>query len=200
VPTPQPTISPDADVDATARQIGFAQCVRALRSVLATTPVGWLLVAWFAWSRTPHGAVLVWLAGFACTWAAAVLLLRSMLRAGPELASHARRLTTLAILDGASWGAMTWLLTGWDRTLDPWLGAVLCGVAAVNAPVYITYYRAYVALMLSMWATTLLAAVLRPGQPVGAELVLGLTIFCGLLLNHMRSSTRRACSRASACS
>ena len=191
MPSSPPPIVPDAELTETARQIGFGQCVHALRNVLATTPVGWLLVAWFAWSRTPHVRVVAWLAGFFCTWVIGLLMLRSITRAKPELAAHGRRLMGIAVLDGVSWGAVGWLLVGWDRTLDPWLGAVLCGVAAINAPVYITYYRAYAALMVSIWATVELAAALRPGHPVGTELVIGLTIFCGLLLHHMRTIARR---------
>ncbi len=186
-----PTTLPDAELPEPARQIGFAQCVHAIRNVLATTPVGWLLVAWFAWSRTPHAWVVGWLAGFLCTWIVTLALLRSITRGGADVARHGSRLMGLAVLDGVSWGTVGWLLMGWDATLDPWLGAVLCGVAAVNAPVYITYYRAYAALMLSIWGTVELAALLRPGHPVGAEIVLGLTIFCGLLLHHMRAIARR---------
>ena len=191
MPSRLPPIAPDADVADTARQIGFAQCVHAIRNVLATTPVGWLLVAWFAWSRTPHGLVIAWLAGFFCAWVLALGLLRSIVRAGADLPRHGRRLVAIATLDGVCWGTVGWLLVGWNATLDPWLGAVLCGVAAVNAPVYITYYRAYVALMVSIWGTVELAALLRPGHPVGPELVVGLTIFCGLLLHHMRVIARR---------
>ena len=40
MPSRLPPIAPDADVADTARQIGFAQCVHAIRNVLATTPVG----------------------------------------------------------------------------------------------------------------------------------------------------------------
>ena len=182
---------PDADLAEVARQIGFDQCIRALRKVLATTPVGWILVAWFAWDRAPHSHILSWLGGFFCTWAATLWLVHSILRTGPDRVRHDPRLLAVVLLDGISWGTVCWLLVGYSATLDPWLGAVLCGVAAVNAPVYITYYRAYVALMAAMWATVELGALLRPGHPVGTELVLGMTIFCGLLTVHMRSIARR---------
>jgi diguanylate cyclase (GGDEF)-like protein len=181
----------DADLSRVAREIGFAQCVQALRNVLMTTPAGWLLVAWFAWARAPHAHVLAWLGGFLCTWLLALGLLRSIVRAGPQLARHMPRLLAIATLDGVSWGSVCWLLAGYSGTLDPWLGAVLCGVAAVNAPVYITYYRAYATLMAAVWATVELAALLRTGHPVGTELVLGMTIFCGLLAYHMRAIARR---------
>ena len=182
--------SPLADAEV-AREIGFAQCVHAIRNVLMTTPVGWLLVAWFAWGRAPHAHVLIWLGGFLCTWLVTLVLLQGILRAGPLLERHRRRLLAIAVLDGVSWGSVCWLLVGYSATLDPWLGAVLCGVAAVNAPVYITFYRAYATLMAAIWVTVELAAVLRPGHPVGTELILGMTIFCGLLTYHMRAIAQR---------
>ncbi len=182
--------SPLADAEV-AREIGFAQCVHAIRNVLMTTPVGWLLVAWFAWGRAPHAHVLIWLGGFLCTWLVTLVLLQGILRAGPLLERHRPRLLAIAVLDGVSWGSVCWLLVGYSATLDPWLGAVLCGVAAVNAPVYITFYRAYATLMAAIWVTVELAAVLRPGHPVGTELILGMTIFCGLLTYHMRAIAQR---------
>ena len=181
----------DADLADVAREIGFGQCVQALKGVLMTTPVGWLLVAWFAWGRVPHLQVLYWLGGFLCTWVFTLALLHSIVRAGVQIKRHRRRLQAIAAIDGVAWGSVCWLLVGYSPTLDPWLGAVLCGVAAVNAPVYITYYRAYAALMAAIWATVELAALLRPGHPVGPELILGMTIFCGLLANHMRSIAQR---------
>ena len=181
----------DADLAAVAREIGFGQCVHALKGVLMSTPVGWLLVAWFAWARAPHTNVLVWLGGFFCSWIVTLALLRSIVREGPTLARHRNRLLAIALVDGIAWGAVCWLIVGYSATLDPWLGAVLCGVAAVNAPVYITHYRAYATLMAAMWITVELAALLRTGHPVSMEVVLGMTIFCGLLTYHMRSIAQR---------
>ena len=188
---PERLPSLDADLVKVARGIGFGQCVHAIKSVLMTTPVGWLLVAWFAWGRAPHAHVLIWLGGFLCTWLVTLVLLRGILRAGPLLERHGPRLLAIALLDGVSWGSVAWLLVGYSGTLDPWLGAVLCGVAAVNAPVYITFYRAYATLMAAIWVTVELAALLRPGHPVGTELILGMTIFCGLLTYHMRAIAQR---------
>ena len=174
-----------------AREIGFGQCVRALKSLLMATPLGWVLIAWFGWTRAPHDRLLCWLAIFFVAWLASIVLLRSMARAGPSQAQHRSRLLTIAFLDGACWGALGWLVAGFSATLDPWLGAVLCGVAAVNAPVYITYFRAYAVLMGSLWGTVMLAALVRPAHAVEQELVYGLTIFCGLLTYHMRSIAQR---------
>ena len=185
-----PPTRPDADLLEVARQIGFDQCIRALRKVLATTPAGWLLVAWCAWAGAPHERILAWLGGFACTWAVTLSLVRSILRAGPDRRRHQSRLLAIVLLDGVSWGMTSWLLAGYSPALDPWLGAVLCGVAAVNVPIYITYYRAYVGLMAAIWATVELSMLL-PRHPASVEVVLGMTIFCGLLTWHMRSIARR---------
>ena len=190
-PTPAPPDASPDDQAAIARGIGFAQCVHALPGVLLSTPLGWLLVAWLAWARVPHAQVLAWLGGFACSWLATLALLRSILRAGPDLRRHRARLLAVAALDGLGWGALGWLIIGYSNSLDSWLGAVLCGVAAVNAPVYITFYRAYAALIAAIWTIVSLAALLRPGHLVGAEVVLGLTIFCGLVAYHMRTIARR---------
>ncbi len=181
----------DADLVEIAREKGFVQCVQALKSLLMATPAGWLLVAWFGWTRAPHDRMLAWLGGFFCAWLISIVLLRSMVREGPSRTRHLRRLLTIACLDGGCWGALGWLVAGFDATLDPWLGAVLCGVAAVNAPVYITCFRAYAVLMGSLWATVMLAALLRRAGAVEPELVVGLSIFCGLLTYHMRSIARR---------
>ena len=191
MPTSDRPSIPDPDVAETAREIGFGQCVRALVSLLMATPAGWLLVAWFGWTRAPHDRILWWLGGFCCAWLVSVALLRAISRAGPSRARHLRPLLAIAFLDGACWGALGWLVAGFDATLDPWLGAVLCGVAAINAPVYITYFRAYAVLMGTLWGTVMLAALLRPAHAVEQELVFGLTIFCGLLTYHMRSIAQR---------
>ena len=189
VPANPPTT--DADLAEVTQDIGFAQCVQALKRLLLATPVGWLLVAWFGWSRAPHDRMLCWLGGFFCAWLLSVVLLRSMAREGPSRARHKQRLMTIAMLDGLCWGSVVWLVAGFSATLDPWLGAVLCGVAAVNAPIYITYFRAYAALMGTLWATVMLASLLRPAHAVEQELVYGMTIFCGLLTYHMRTIAQR---------
>ena len=189
VPANPPTT--DADLAEVTQDIGFAQCVQALKRLLLATPVGWLLVAWFGWSRAPHDRMLCWLGGFFCAWLLSVVLLRSMARDGPSRARHKQRLMTIAMLDGLCWGSVVWLVAGFSATLDPWLGAVLCGVAAVNAPIYITYFRAYAALMGTLWATVMLASLLRPAHAVEQELVYGMTIFCGLLTYHMRTIAQR---------
>jgi hypothetical protein len=173
--------------------------VHSLAGVLMTTPLGWLLVAWFAWARAPHANLLQWLGGFFCSWLLTLALLRSIVREGPKLQRHGGRLVAIAALDGIGWGAVCWLVVGYSGTLDPWLGAVLCGVAAVNAPVYITFYRAYATLMAAIWITVEFAALLRPGHPVGTELILGTPIFCGLLAYHTCARSPVACSTASGC-
>ncbi len=189
-PPPRAAGAP-ADPRAVATGIGFGQCVQALRRTLRTTPMGWVLVGWFAWHRTPHEGIALWLGGFGLAWLAAQALLRGLGGERPVTPARDRRLIAAAVLDGAGWGSLAWLLIGFDASLDSWLGAVLCGVAAINAPIYITYIRAYRAQLGAMWATVMLAALMRPSHPVENELVVGLTIFCGLLATYMQQIARR---------
>lgn len=181
----------DAVAVAVARQIAFGQCVQSLRRTLRTTPAGWLLVAWFAWGHVPQVEILGWLAGFGVTWLVGNGLLFRIPTEKPPRARHEASLMAAAALDGASWGAVAWFLVGHDAALDPWLGAALCGICAINAPVYITAIRAYRMQLGSLWAVVMLAALLRPGHPVGGQLVAGLTIFCGLLASYMQPIARR---------
>ena len=188
-PHPPPATN-DAESADVARAIGFVQCVHALRRVLMTTPVGWLLVSWFAWSRAPHAMVLLWQGIFLCAWLLGIALVQRVVRTGPSLARHAPVVLFVVAMDGACWGSISWLLLGYDKTLDPWLGAVLCGVAAVNAPVYITWFRAYATLMGAIWGTSIVAATVRH-YPLISENIIGLTLFCALLTSHMRTIAQR---------
>jgi len=173
-----------------AREIGFGQCVRALRGVLMTTPVGWVFATWVAWNRAPHERIFEWLSIFFCAWLLACWLLAGM-RHAPEQARHGMRLMLVAALDGLPWGSISWLLTGFNASLDPWLGALLCGVGAVNASIYSTYLRAYFVLIGSIWAMVMASALLH-GHDIEPEMVLGLTIFFGLSAYYMRSIAQRA--------
>jgi diguanylate cyclase (GGDEF)-like protein len=178
--------------DADARQTGFVQCVTALRRTLTTTPVGWALVVWMCWGRAPPVQVGLWLAVFGVVWAGSLLTLRVIARRGPRDTTDTRTVLLIAGLDGAAWGAVVGLLMGFDRTLDPWLTAVLCGVSAVNAPVYITFVRAYRVQILSLWLSAMLGSVLLagPGQ-VPMEVRFGLTVFLALITYYMQSIADR---------
>jgi diguanylate cyclase (GGDEF)-like protein len=94
--------------------------------------------------------------------------------------------------DGAAWGAAVGLLMGFDPVLDPWLTAVLCGVSAVNAPVYITYVRAYRLQIFSMWAAAVLGAALLAGPgKVPLEGLIGLSVFLALIVYYMQAIADR---------
>ncbi len=174
-----------------AREAAFAQCVQALRRTLATTPAGWLVVAWYCWRSVPHAEIGLWLAAFSVTWLLSLWILRGVARDGAAMARHAHLVLGVAALDGMGWGATACLLMGHDPSLDPWLAAVLCGVAAINAPVYITYIRAYQLQIGALWAMVLLASTLHPRRPRVLEALLGLSVFFALLGYYMQSIARR---------
>ena len=174
-----------------AHDTGFRQGVQAMRRTLSTTPVGWLLVGWMCWDRVPQAWLLGWLGLFFVAWLWAKMRLRSVDRAGADRARYGRQVLSVAVLDGAAWGAMFALLTGRDAVLDIWLGAVLVGVAAVNAPVYITIPRCFLALLAALWLAALPGWLKQPQQLSVMQTFVGLTVFVVLLGYYMAPIAQR---------
>lgn len=174
-----------------AREAGFAQCVHALRRTLATTPAGWALVVWMCWGVVPPSQIGYWLAAFMLAWLLSLGVLQWMIHIRPSIASHHFLLLGVASLDGLAWGLVGSLLMGFDPILDPWLAAVLCGVSAVNAPVYITYIRAYYALIGTLWTVMLVAVVLFSSRIDALTTGAGLTIFFVLIVYYMHGIALR---------
>lgn len=162
-----------------------------MRRTLSTTPVGWVLVGWMCWGRVPHGLLLGWLCLFIATWSLAQFLLLAVTRGGSDLARHSIPVMFAAVLDGLAWGSMFALLTGRDAVLDAWLGAVLAGVAAVNAPVYITIPRCFRAMLAAMWLAALPGWLLHPQQLSVMQTFIGLTVFTSLIGYYMASIAER---------
>jgi diguanylate cyclase (GGDEF)-like protein len=190
-----PTLASNPSVQNTAeeaRQAGFVQCVVALQRTLLTTPAGWALVAWMCWGIVPSSNLLMWLGGFVTVWAGGLWLLRRILRHGPLKERDTSGLMTVAALDGFAWGSTVGLLTGFDRVLDPWLAAILCGVSAVNAPVYITFVRAYRVQVGALWLAVMVGAFLSSGPyPVLLQGLLSLTVFLCLIVYYMNPIAQR---------
>jgi diguanylate cyclase (GGDEF)-like protein len=186
--------TPRAEQDDTAKvahETGFTQCIFALRRTLATTPAGWALVAWLSWDGVPLRQIQLWLALFLLSWLVCLGVLQWVIKAGPRTDRHASLLFGVAVLDGTAWGLTAWLLMGYDPLLDPWLAAVLCGVSAVNAPVYITYIRAYYALIGSLWLVILLGLTVRADVIKVLNIAVGLTVFFGLIVYYMKTIALR---------
>jgi diguanylate cyclase (GGDEF)-like protein len=80
---------------------------------------------------------------------------------------------------------------GYDPVLDPWLAALLCGVGAVNAPVYITYFRAFGVQIASVLLIALAAVAVRIDRFTMLEGFAGLTIFYGLIVFYTQSISGR---------
>jgi diguanylate cyclase (GGDEF)-like protein len=184
-----PTTADSTQTASAADRIAFGQCVLALRQTLRTTPLGWTVASMFAWQRAPVTHLVGWLAGFVLLWALSLALLHGL--DGDTTPRNRRRLNGAAALDGVGWGSLIWWLVGFDPVLNPELIALLCGVAAVNAPVYITYIRAYGVQLGSMLVMVILAVATRATEEGVREQVLGLTVFCSLLTFYMRSIARR---------
>ena len=174
-----------------AREIGFGQCVLALRRTLATTPLGLALLAWVAWTRAPHEPILLWLGAFAGVWLVAMWIVHVPLRAPASLARRGHLLWLVAALDGAAWGGAAWILGGQGEAMVAMIGAILCGVVAVNAPVYITCNRAFVVQLVAMWTAVVACTLLGRPHAAEREMIAGLTVFLGLLAFYMRSIAQR---------
>ncbi len=175
-----------------AMQVGFAQCVAALRRALYTTPAGWALVAWMCWGAVPPLMLGLWVGGFAMVWAASLGLVIAIDRRGAMKSRDAPVLMAVAALDGMAWGSAMGLLVGFAPALDPWLCAVLCGVTAVNAPVYMSFIRAYRVQVGALWVASLVGAALSPApHPVSPFFLGGLTLFLGLIVYYMNPIAQR---------
>ncbi|MDE1948540.1 MAG: GGDEF domain-containing protein [Burkholderiales bacterium] len=175
-----------------AREVGFAECVGVLRRTLIMAPVGWVLVAGLSYGRAPVRGLLVWIGLFAATWLYNLAALRRIDSADARCERDAPTLIRVAVLDGVAWGLLVLLVMAHDRILDSWLAVVLCGVASVNAPSYITYRPAFRALVGSIWITALVSAALV-SEPLQAapQLAAGLTVYLGLLVFSMRIISQR---------
>lgn len=179
------------DLVQAAHETGFRQGVQAMRRTLATTPFGWLLVGWICWGRVPNDLLLGWLGLFFTTWALSLGLLFRVVRGGSDPVRFTTWVMSAVILDGLAWGSLFALLSGRDPVLDAWLGAVLVGVGAVNAPVYITLPRCFRALLMAMWLAALPGWVRHSAQLSVAQVFISLSVFMTLLNFYMSSIAQR---------
>ncbi len=192
-PTQEPSIhgaTPEA-LAMVALETGFSQWVFALRRTLFTAPVGWLLATWFCWDRVPHQAIFIWLSVFSTIWAGSLWVLQGVIRDGHRLGRHGRRVLWVAGLDGFSWGLSAWFLMGHDPILDATLTALLCGVSAVNAPVYVTFIRAYYLQAGLMWLIAVAGLLGIAGNSHAIDYAVGYSVFLGLTIYYMRAISQR---------
>ena len=161
-----------------------------MRRTLTTTPVGWLLAAWFCWDHVPHGAIMAWLGIAASLWAGSLALLQHMIVSGATLQHHRWRLHLIGALDGFGWGSLTWFLVGHDHGLDAILMALLTGVASINAQVYGTYVTAYYWQIATFWVVAVLG-LLHGGDRSALDYMVGLSVFFALTAYYTRGIGRR---------
>lgn len=185
----QSPFKPAASDRAVVNQTGFALWVASFRQTLHTTPVGWFVAVWMAWGHVPDRNLVSWLVFFFVVWVMGLLSIQRALAGHCELAAHGRRMLTMAALDGAAWGLVGWLLTGHDVLLDAIMVALLCGVSAVNAQVYVSYIRGYYLQGGLMWSIALLGLARNGSQQNSMDLIVAFSVFQILMFYH---STRIA--------
>ena len=101
-------------------------------------------------------------------------------------------LTFVTVSDGICWGILTLLLMTYDRYLDSWLVIVLCGVASVNLPTYITFPTAFRRLVSAMWVTVLISVwIISPRLEGSYQLIFSLTVYFCLLIYTIDPISKR---------
>lgn len=183
--------SPVETDDTAAQRIAFVQCVATVRRTLRTTPLGWVLVAWVCWDRVATAPLLAWVGLAVGGWLVCHALLAHIARHGADVTRHHALLLAVAALDGACWGAMAPLLMGADAILNASLAAILCGVSAVNAPVYITRIQVYFGLCGALWLSVLTGLLRVPAPPLADMIALGLALFLLLLCFYLQGIGKR---------
>ena len=178
-------------VSESALATGFTQCVGAMRRTMATTPVGWILVAWFCWGRVPHPLILAWLGGATVLWLIGMAALQIVAREDCQIQRHRVHVLVAAALDGAGWGLIALLLMGHNATLDALLVAVLCGVTAVNSQIYMTYLRGFYVQEGVQLAMSIVGLARIADQPNAMDYAVGYTVFIGLMVYYMRPVAQR---------
>jgi diguanylate cyclase (GGDEF)-like protein len=175
-----------------AREHGFRRCAHDLRGAFFTTPLGWLLVSWSCWDRVETHRLAWWLGCFLITWSISLLLVTRVLRqAKPRRQDHGWMLYGAAALDGLAWAAMVPMLQdGHDPTLQLWLVVILCGDAAVTAPIYAPHIRAHAAYLAGLAAVLAVGLIRRYPDPELLRNIAGLTLFLTLLAWYMRRIAR----------
>jgi diguanylate cyclase (GGDEF)-like protein len=187
-PAAGPTHTP-AHVD--VQRIAFVECVDAMYRTMLTAPLGWMLVVWLCWQLQATHLLPRWLALAAGGWVVSILLLVYMRRRGADVTRHSGLAATAAVVDGLWWGAAALCLMGDDVLLNVGVGALLCGVAAVNAPVYITRFRLYFHQGIAMWLLVLATALQDPMPPMAHGAALGLGALLGLSGFYLHATCKR---------
>ncbi|MFT7776256.1 diguanylate cyclase [Roseateles sp.] len=175
---------PPAEID--VRRIAFRQCVTSMHRAMLTTPLGWALAAWLCRELKAIDRLPGWLALAAPGWVLSLLLLAFVRRHGADVTRHGAAVTAAAVIDGLCWGAMAWCLMSDDVILNVGIGAMLCGVAAVNTPVYITRIHLFFCQSAAMWLLVLVNALRDPMPPMAHGAALGLALLLALLSFYLQ--------------
>lgn len=136
-------------------------------------------------------SVVLWLGTALIVWSGSLAVLQLMIRAGPELAIHRRRLQLIAGLDGFAWGLLTWFLIGYDPVLDAVLMALLCGIISINAQVYGTYVVAFYGQIGALWLVSALGLLQTASSNSGIDYAGGLSVFIALTAYYTRAISQR---------
>ena len=167
--------------DATTKALG--QCVESLQKTLFLTPLGWGLVVWLSYGYIPTRNITTWVLIFLIEWLIShgiIIYIKSSRLSNKKITAF---LNLLSAADGIAWGAMVPLLFLYNQLVDSWLVVVLCGVAAINAPVYVTCMSAFRYFATGFWVFSVPPALQWGAEVFAAsEFSIGFTVY--LLILH----------------
>ncbi|MBA4709321.1 GGDEF domain-containing protein [Aquitalea aquatica] len=175
------THTPSVREDATGKAL--SQCVESLQKTLFLTPLGWGLVAWLSHGHIPTKNINIWILIFFAEWIVAHGVILHIKSSKPRNKKTVFLLNSICATDGIAWGCIVPFLFLYNQLIDSWLVVVLCGVAAINAPVYVTCMSAFRFFAVGLWFCSVPPALLWGMEIFAAtEFSIGFTIY--LLILH----------------
>ena len=145
-------------------------------------------MAW-SWGQSPLQPLLIWLGLFFLLWLPCIVTVWRRVQRGVVMATDRRAIFIVAALDGLGWGSTPWVLAGLNPVLDSWVIALLCGLAALSAVVYLTQLQAF-RLYLAAMGLGLFACIWVRGTP-DWRLGLAATVYGFLLLRLLKPVSAR---------
>ncbi|PXX50952.1 MULTISPECIES: GGDEF domain-containing protein [Aquitalea] len=169
-------------VQEAATSKALKQCVESLQQTLFLTPLGWGLVVWLCHEHIPLRNISVWVLIFFAEWLVAhgvILYIKSASLSNKKITLL---LNLICATDGLAWGAIVPFLFLYNQLIDSWLVVVLCGVAAINAPVYVTCMSAFRFFAAGLWLLAVPPALGWGAEVFAAsEFSIGFTIYLFIL-------------------
>lgn len=122
-----------------AKEQGFEQFIKTISTTFYAIPVSWLLLVGLAHQSVSLTPFFLWIVIFYIYWVYAVIAFNRIKSEGPKLSKHFKEVCIILVLEGILWGAMFYVVMGYDIKTDTWAAIFFVGIISVILPTYITY-------------------------------------------------------------